>query len=289
MNVRAPAKVNLRLEVHSRRADGFHEIRSVVAAVGLFDVLRFEEARPGSLELGCSNSGLACDERNLVLQAARRLARESGSKSGVRIELEKAIPIAAGLGGGSSDAAATLWALNRMWQTGLGGADLACLGADIGSDVPLFFSLPTAVVQGRGEKVRPAELRWTGWTVLVFGDQPVSTAEVYRAWQPEDSRPGTSDEIEQVLDAADAATLAKLCCNDLEAAVFRVCPAMERMFQRVERAGIGPIRVSGAGSTLFALFDERETAEDAARELEQQGFGTVVAGVGRNAQIDQPG
>ncbi|MCH7813913.1 MAG: hypothetical protein IID40_07825, partial [Planctomycetes bacterium] len=151
------------------------------------------------------------------------------------------------------------------------------------------FSLPTAVVQGRGEQVGSANLRWSGWTVLVFGNQPVSTVEVYRAWRPEDSGASSGDEIGQILDAEDAAALAKLCRNDLEPAVFRVCPAIEPMFRRVEQAGIGPIRISGAGSTFFALFDERETAQDAARELEQQGYRTAVAGVGRNAQIDQLG
>lgn len=282
IHIRAPAKVNLRLEVLGRRSDGYHEIRSLATAVGLFDELRFTAAPAGCLELTCDDPSVPCDGRNLIVRAARLLARRTGTDQGARIELAKGIGIGAGLGGGSSDAAATLRALNELWQTDVGQDTLAAWGAEIGSDVPLFFWLPAVEVRGRGGQTSPVRMRWSGWVVLVFGDELVSTAEVYRAWRPEDSRAGCGDEFGRMAVATSAQAVADLGVNDLEPAVFRVCPAVERLYNQVRGMGLR-VRVSGAGSTLFALFDERQAAGEAAAGLRRAGVRCVSAGAGDHA------
>ncbi|HUU85430.1 MAG TPA: 4-(cytidine 5'-diphospho)-2-C-methyl-D-erythritol kinase [Phycisphaerae bacterium] len=286
MHALAPAKVNLRLEVKGPRSDGYHDLRSLAVAVGLFDELRFSAAPSGSLELTCSDPSLPCDEKNLIVRAARLLAERTGTDRGARIDLIKGIGIGAGLGGGSSDAAATLQALNRMWQSDVGQDKLAAWAADIGSDVPLFFSLPTAVMWGRGEKTRPVRMSWSGWVVLVFGDVPVFTAEVYRAWKPEDSQPGRGDEIERMIETSSAAAIMELAVNDLQPAVFRVSPTTERLYVRVRDMGL-PVRVSGAGSTLFALFDKHQAADEAVAELRSAGLHCTSVGAG-DAAVANP-
>ena len=282
LHVLAPAKVNLALGVLERRPDGFHEIRSIAMAVGLFDELRMAPADGSAVELTCNHPDLPCDDRNLVIQAARALANRAGTTAGARIELHKRIPVAAGLGGGSSDAAAALRGLNRLWRTGLTDDELAGMGAELGSDVPLFFALPAARVAGRGERVQPADLHWSGWVVLVLGDWPVSTAEVYRAWRPSDRVADKDDATRQVELAADARAIMAAAFNDLEPAVFQVCPDMRGLHGQACAELDRPVRVSGAGSTLFTLFDNRQAAETAAARLTEAGLRTSLVAGGSN-------
>jgi len=277
IHVQAPAKVNLYLRVLGTRPDGFHEIRSVAMAVGLFDDVRLTGAPQGQLRLSCRESGLPCDDRNLVIRAARALAEEAGVRAGVDIELHKRVPVAAGLGGGSSDAAATLRGLNQLWGTRLGDAELVRIGAAIGSDVPLFFVLPAARMAGRGENVQRADLRWSGWVLLIFGERPVATAEVYQRWEP--TGDGSTDARErEVVQAPDARAVMAASFNDLEPAVFRVCPEVRTLHERVSSRLDRRVRVSGAGSTLFTLFDDRETAGQAVARLSRMGLSTALVG-----------
>jgi 4-diphosphocytidyl-2-C-methyl-D-erythritol kinase len=152
LRLKAYAKVNLVLEVLGRRADGYHEIASVMQTIGLYDVLTFEAA--GEIEFSCSTPGLQ-EDNNLVGSAARALRQATGKKAGARIVLEKKIPRTAGLGGGSSDAAAALKGLNRLWGLGLTPEKLAEIAAGIGSDVPFFIYGGTCLVEGRGESITP--------------------------------------------------------------------------------------------------------------------------------------
>ena len=140
--VRAPAKVNLFLEVLGKRPDGFHEIATLMVAIRLMDTLIFKEEP--DLRLGCNRPDLSTGPDNLVLRAARLLAERTGCTKGAHIRLVKRIPMAAGLAGGSTDAAATLWGLNRLWKLGLSRDELAGMGAELGSDIPFFFHAPAA-------------------------------------------------------------------------------------------------------------------------------------------------
>jgi 4-diphosphocytidyl-2-C-methyl-D-erythritol kinase len=154
----APAKVNLFLEVLAKRADGYHEIATLLVAVSLYDTLEFKEEASGDVQLLSNHPNLSTGPDNLVCRAADLLRQRRGVRRGARIRLTKRIPLAAGLAGGSSDAAATLAGLNRLWGLGLADGELAALGADLGSDVPFFFSAPAAWCTGRGEQVTPLPL-----------------------------------------------------------------------------------------------------------------------------------
>ena len=179
---RAPAKINLALEILGRRPDGFHEIASVIQAVGLYDELRVAPAE--TLRFICAQSALSGAD-NLVVRAARALQNATGCRRGAELRLCKGIPVAAGLGGGSSDAAAALVLLNRHWRLGLTLGELSRIGATLGSDIPFFLTGPTAVVSGRGERVELLPPPPLGWVVLGRPRQPLSTAAVYGALRPD--------------------------------------------------------------------------------------------------------
>src|SRR5689334_10702080 len=158
LTVRAPAKVNLFLEVLRRRPDGYHDLATLMVAVGLYDTLELRDDPGGSVSLRCDHPQLSTGPDNLVVRAAELVRQTAGVTKGVAIRLWKRIPLAAGLAGGSSDAAATLAGLNRLWQLGWDRARLAELGARLGSDVAFFFSAPAAWCTGRGEVVEPLKL-----------------------------------------------------------------------------------------------------------------------------------
>jgi len=267
VTVAAPAKINLTLDVLGRRDDGYHEVRSLAIGVGLYDDVCCRLADDDEIVVVCSNPALS-GPGNLAAAAAQRLRACCGIGDGVHIAIEKRIPIGAGLGGGSSDAAAALRACSELWQTGLDNRDLAKIGSHIGSDVPLFFTLPSALIEGRGERTRPAPLRWSGWVLLVYPGFPVSTAEVYRAWRTTDvagSPPGDPLALSQ---AATAAELSPLLTNQLEPAAFRVCPMLADLRQALlQDEAIGEMGVSGSGSTLFRLFDDADAARRAAKRV----------------------
>lgn len=262
----APAKINLTLDVLGRRDDGFHELRSIVIGVGLRDVLRCRVRSEPGIRLSCDDASLE-KESNLVVRAARLLADRLGIEPALAIDLHKAIPVGGGLGGGSSDAAATLRLCGTLW--GGGRAELARLGAELGSDVPLFFSLPSARMSGRGECVESVALGWRGWVVLVSARAAVSTPEVFAAWRPSDAAGGSTDSEAALLSAKSAGDLAPMLYNRLEPAVFRVSPKVAELRDRLNELDCGPMRVSGAGSTLFCIHDTEEAARRAAATIEE--------------------
>ncbi|MFQ5489349.1 MAG: 4-(cytidine 5'-diphospho)-2-C-methyl-D-erythritol kinase [Phycisphaerae bacterium] len=280
-----PAKINLYLQVLNERPDGFHEIQSLALAVGLYDALSFCRAPSEEVDFTC-DAGLPEDGGNLVVQAACALAERTGCRQGARIGLRKSIPVSAGLGGGSSDAAATLRGLNSLWQTGLSDGELAALGAQLGSDVALFFDLPAAVLSGRGEQTAPVAMAWSGWVLLVMGGWPVSTAEVYRRWEIADSPcEGGLAAIDALNHATCAGSLMPLCRNDLEPAVYRVCPEVRRLREQVSECLDQPARVSGAGSTVFTLYDDKPAAQSAAEALTAEGLRATVVCGGREVMV----
>jgi 4-diphosphocytidyl-2-C-methyl-D-erythritol kinase len=198
----------------------------------------------------------------------------------VTLELWKSIPVGGGLGGGSSDAAASLRLCNRFFKPELDKSTLMKIGAGLGSDVPFFFALPSAVISGRGERVESAVIRWRGWVLLVFAGRGVSTAEVYRAWRASDSLPIEAGVERDILRAVSAADINERLRNDLEPAIVRVAPYVAEVRAWLNGLGFGPFRVSGAGSTLYRLFDDLGEAERARSLIETHGFGvraSVVA------------
>ncbi len=259
LKVRAPGKINLALQVLRKRDDGFHEIRSLMVSVGLADDVIVETIDRNHIEVTCDTPNVPCDPSNLAFRAAENLKRHTGVKTGCRIHLVKRIPVGAGMGGGSSDAAATMIALNRLWRLGWSRARLAEVGAEIGSDIPFFFWPSGARVYGRGECIKPTTMTWRGFAGLVSSGDHVSTVEVYIRCTPRD----TPDNLQAIASANSSTEISPQLCNDLEASVFEVAPRVRKMRDALIESKIASdnIRVTGAGSVLFELFDDRRSAD----------------------------
>lgn len=278
--LRCPAKINLTLRVLGVRADGLHELESLVAQIDLCDELSITPQEDGRYWFDCDDPTLPDDGSNLVLQAARALARAAGINRGADFVLKKRIPAGAGLGGGSSDAAATLRALNTLWGLNLPNERLHALAATLGSDVPLFLGPPLCVIRGRGEIVEPVEPRLDAWCVLALPGIHCATPAVYRAWDrlasnrasaespaPTAGKP-LSPALSDVLAVLDhPSELMTRLANDLEPAAFTVAPELETLHARAADIAGGPVRMSGSGSALFRLVGSRAQAEALAGRL----------------------
>jgi 4-diphosphocytidyl-2-C-methyl-D-erythritol kinase len=262
----APAKVNLFLEVLGKRPDGYHEIATLMAAVSLYDTLVFKEEPSGEVRLRSSNSDLSTGPENLVMRAVELVRQHTGSKRGVAIRLIKRIPLAAGLAGGSTDAAATLAGLNQLWQLGLATKDLAGLAAQLGSDVPFFFAAPAAWCTGRGEQVSPQEMGKTLCFVLVCPRFGLATADVYRNVTVP-GEPRTGDEIRRAFAAGQVEEIGRLLHNRLQPVAERLCPALTRLQARLAALAPAGLLMSGSGSSFFALCRHRGEARRIAHAL----------------------
>jgi 4-diphosphocytidyl-2-C-methyl-D-erythritol kinase len=262
----APAKVNLFLEVLAKRADGYHEIATLMVAVSLYDRLEFKEETSGQIQFDCSHPDLATGPDNLVFRAAALLRQRSGCSTGACIHLDKRIPLAAGLAGGSTDAAATLAGLNRLWQLGIGEVELSALGAELGSDVTFFFATPAAWCTGRGEQVATVPLGQPLWFVLVCPPVGLATADVYRKVRVPEA-PQTGEEIRWALAAGHVEEIGRRLHNRLQEAAEQLCPAVADWRGRLERLGPAGQLMSGSGTTVFALCRDRREALRIARQL----------------------
>lgn len=264
--IRAPAKLNLSLAVLARRPDGFHEIESLMVPVTLHDTLRVRRRDDGAITLAVRYAGrlasadgralardVPVDDSNLVVRAARALRDRAGVTAGLDIELVKEIPSGAGLGGGSSDAAAVLLAAARAWGLDWSRDDLAALGAGIGSDVPWFFTGTAAVVRGRGECVTPVVGVPPLAAVIACPATGLSTAAVYAACTPDATRRGDAERLAAALAAAGLPTATPLMHNALEAPARRLCGDVDRLLTALARAGAVAPRLTGSGSACFAV------------------------------------
>lgn len=251
----AYAKINLSLEVIGRRDDGYHDIITVMQMVGLHDTLTFTPAE--DLTIRTDLPELASEgENNLVLKAARALREARQVQKGAHIILEKSIPLSAGLGGGSSDAAATLRGLNELWDLKLSRAELREITGDIGSDVPFFLGGPTALVEGRGERVTTVPSPPSCWVVLVFGRYELAnkTQHLYNSLHKKDMSDGntTRQLIASLLDGSFPGP--NLLANTFERAAYNVFEGLDGVRRKVLLAGGREVHLSGSGPTLFTLF-----------------------------------
>ncbi len=264
IEVRCPAKVNLFLEVLGRREDGYHEIETVLQAISIFDEIAIETPPglpAGAVEFTCDVPGLAPPGENLVERAAARFLRETAVSRGVRIALRKRIPHGSGLGGGSSDAAAVLVALDRLLGTRLGDERLESMAASIGSDCPFFVRGGAAVARGRGERLERLSLPHRGFLVVV-PPISVSTKAVYESLARGLQRPSTIHRIPIVdLKAAEASSAAAATFNRLEDVAFALHPELRRIRDRAAAAGVESLRLTGSGGGFFALFESLEEAD----------------------------
>lgn len=263
LNLRAPAKINWFLSVLATRKDGFHDINSLMQYVSLYDDLLFHAA--STLEVICdSNITL---EDNLVYKAASLLQKYASCRKGIKIILHKNIPVSAGLGGGSSDAASTLMGLNTLWGLGLNKRDLDTMGLEIGSDVPFFLNGPSALIQGRGERI--TRLNFDPSMALLLVKPPIS---VSTAWAYKSVKKLTKNTIDiklfcQAFDKRDFASLNKMLKNDLEKIVVKEYPVVGKIKNGLLEKGSVLSAMSGSGPTVFGVFESIAKAFSAASEF----------------------
>ncbi|MBF6145523.1 MULTISPECIES: 4-(cytidine 5'-diphospho)-2-C-methyl-D-erythritol kinase [Nocardia] len=275
--VRAPSKVNLHLGVDDLRSDGYHELTTVFQALSLADDVRIAPA--GSLAVTVHGEGAAqvpTDRTNLVWQAAVRLGHLAGRAPLVEIEIEKGIPVAGGMAGGSADAAATLVGLNELWGLEMSRDQLAEVAAELGSDVPFALHGGTALGRGRGEKLLPVLSRNTFHWVLALAKEGLSTPKVFgeldRLRENGDPpRLGDPQELLQALASGDPTQLAPLLGNDLQAAALSLNPALRRTLRAGVEAGALAGIVSGSGPTCAFLCGSEDDAVEVSAELSGAG------------------
>lgn len=255
---KAPAKINLMLDVLHKRPDGFHEVEMIMTMVDLADRLELSEL-PGDTIIITSQAGyIPLDEKNLAFQAARLIKDRYGVRRGVHIHLDKHIPVAAGLAGGSSDAAAALRGLNALWELGIPQEELLQLGAELGSDVPFCITGGTALATGRGEKLTPIANPPQCWVVLAKPPINVSTAEVYgRLRSSRIAKHPSSAAMRAAIEAGDFGSVCGLLGNVLEEVTLPMHPEVRRIKEAMEKLGADGVLMSGSGPTVFGLVQKQ--------------------------------
>src|SRR3990167_3583274 len=281
LRLQSPAKINLFLEILGKRADGYYEIETVMQEIDLADTLEIEEsgstAGDKGIELHCTDTEIPCNEDNLVWKAARLFQEELGISRGLKIRLEKRIPVGAGLGVGSSDAATVLKGLDTLWQTGIGKERLMEMDARLGSDVPFFIQGGTALCSGRGERVGPPltagkDLYYT----LLYPDIKIPTATIYRNLKIDLTKDRKDVSLLlTVLKSGDPKSLGQLLFNRLEVVAFGLYPKLQEIKTLLESYRPCGVLLSGSGSCIYSLFNTGREAEETRRELKRKGFDKV--------------
>jgi 4-diphosphocytidyl-2-C-methyl-D-erythritol kinase len=286
--IKSFAKINLGLEVLGRRDDGYHELRTLFQTIDLHDdvVLR---PRPRGVSISCRHPLVPRDATNLAARAAEALRRYARVSAGVEIEIRKRIPVGGGLGGGSSNAAAVLMGLDRMWRLGLGPDGLHRLARRLGADVPYFLLGGTALGLARGDEVYPLRHQLRAWVVLADPGLPVSTAGVFSRIDARlTPRKNSTSIFYFVSRELEGAGGYRLLVNDLEEAAMEEAPALRERVARIRDVlhgeGARVAALSGSGSSFFGLFDVARAARRAGTALESHGFPALVV---RTLTLDQ--
>lgn len=284
VRVRVPAKINLALKVGPPRADGYHPLATVYHAVSLFDEVHAAWANPDEFEVAVTGEGASLvplDDSNLAVQAARLLARTHGPHDslGVSLTIKKAIPVAGGLAGGSSNGAAALLACAMLWDIDIAPEAMRALAAELGSDVPFALLGGTAVGSGRGEDVVPALARGSFHWVLAFGHHGLSTPAVYRRFDelhPDATQPEIPPELMNALRTGDPRQLGAALDNDLQDAALDLQPRLRQVLEAgLEYGALGAV-VSGSGPTCVFLVDGESAAVDLSIALSADGLCRAV-------------
>jgi 4-diphosphocytidyl-2-C-methyl-D-erythritol kinase len=273
IKLEAPAKVNLFFEILGKRADGYHEIRSLMQPIRLFDTLWIEAGSKGP-EIHCPNHPELENESNLVLRAVHLLEKELDRPLALSVRLIKKIPIGGGLGGGSSDSAAVLVGLNRSLGKPIQPERLLELAAQIGSDVPFFLSKQTALALGRGERIEPWPDFPAWWYILIYPGFSISTAWAFGQVKFPLTRGEKTINIERLKAIKDMREKNYLI-NDLEEFVSPFYPIIEKIKKALLEQGCVQTLMSGSGSTVFGIWKTEKTAQKAFLRLKQQGWGEV--------------
>ena len=285
------SKVNLGLDVLRRRDDGYHEVRMIMQTLRLCDELYFEETQKNEIRIVCNSENLECDENNLIYKAARLIMDEAGIDRGLDIRLKKNIPIAAGMAGGSSDAAATLVALNKMFGIDFDIAKLKEIGVKIGADVPYCIEGGTQLSEGIGEKLTRLKDAPQCFVVVAKPHIGVSTKYVYENLHVETIK--THPNIDAMLKGIDAGDLIEISShmeNILENVTEKKYPVIAMLKSKLKSMGALNSLMSGSGPTVFALFDDRDKADKACEAVLDTGevaFGCVTQFSDRTCIIEE--
>ena len=277
MKIRAPAKINLRLRIVGKRADGYHELDTIMVPVSLYDIIEIRQMRritslqseiPVLIEICCNHPEVPSGRENIAYRAAELLMRKSKIRQPVVIHIKKNIPVGAGLGGGSTDAAAVLIGLNRIWKLRLSVRQLERLALQLGADVPFFIRAKPARARGIGEKLRLLPKARRRWLVLIYPGFPVATAWVYRNLSLKLTKVGVNTSIATPLESLDK--LDKLLINDLEQVTVRRYPEIDRAKSLLFQAGAAGVLMSGSGSSVFGVFKSKRLAAQAFRQMRHE-------------------
>ena len=269
LTVLAPAKINLTLEVVGKRPDGFHEIRSVTQTINLCDSLRFRLS--DDIQFSCDSPGLVIEE-SLMSRASALLQQTTGCVKGAKIEINKRIPLVSGLGGDSSDAAAILNGLNRLWQLGLSLEELLRLAPRLGSDVAFFLYGGTALVEGRGEIVTPLPSLPHWWIILIMPDVPRMPEKTKRLYASLKTNHYTDGQITEKLIKALGKFKPSMLFNTFENVAFDRFPGLEVYKEHLIKLGASNVHLAGSGPALFTMLKDKAQAKDLYTRCKQQGL-----------------
>lgn len=255
--VRSPAKINLSLLIAGKRPDGFHEIRTLMAKVSLYDDIYIEPRQTGAVRLEClGNYDVPADDDNLVLKAVRLLENYCNTNISADITLFKRIPPGAGLGGGSSNAASVMMAINKIYKLGLNQNVMAKLSSQIGSDIPFFFGGPLSFCSGKGEKITKISKNFDFLALLLLPDINSSTKEVYGNYSHDEAVfQSLNEQINTFLGKKRIDLVTKMCANMLEAPSYMLYEKLADIKKFVQSQCSEPVCLSGSGSTIYILFD----------------------------------
>ena len=275
IKIAAPAKINLFLEILGKRQDGYHEIETVMQEVSLFDYI-YMENYDKNVVFTCSNPKLSAGEDNLVVKAVRLLQNESKTYRGVKIHLDKRIPIGAGLGGGSSDAVATLVGLNKLWRIGYDEKQLMSLAGKLGSDTPFFVVGNTAICKGRGEIVTPYPINVSYNYIIIYPRFEVNTAMVYKNFKNSLTKnlKDVSFFMREFI-SGNPNKLGAILHNRLEDVVFKLYPDLEKIKKALSKFNFCGVLLSGSGSALYGLCKEEMDLKEIELKIKMLNIGDV--------------
>lgn len=270
MKLKALAKINLGLDVIRRREDGYHEVKMIMQTIGLYDKIRLKKIKKPEIQVKTNLFYLPDNENNLVYKAAKLLMEEFEITEGIHIELQKFIPVAAGMAGGSSDAAAVLYGMNRMFELGLSMEELKKRGVKIGADVPYCIMRGTALAEGIGEKLTPLMPAPKCKVLIAKPPISVSTKFVYENLKLDEhtSHPDI-DSLVKDIEAGDLQGLAEHMGNVLESVTIPHYPVIEEIKNKMKQQGALNAMMSGSGPTVFGLFEQEEQAKQAYQVLKE--------------------
>lgn len=283
----APAKLNIRLKITGRRPDGYHNLVSIMAPVSLYDRIELQISSHNLITISCEGFSAPADKENLACRAAQAFFAHTGIDHGLSIKLTKNIPVAAGLGGGSSDAACVLKALNQIWSSPLSVKELAELALHLGADVPFFLNEKPCIVRGIGEILEPIEKWPEFWYIIVTPSIRVSTAWVYGNlnWSPSESTGElelTKDEYQFIIAnlKKKAFVIDRILDNDLERVTASHFPAIEDIKKTLMDSGSDGVLMSGSGPSVFGVFESKDRARQAKTDLTSLDIGDIFLAEG---------